>query len=143
MTSFNEEIVTRFRANGGEVGGPFTGKHILLLHTVGRGSGQQLVNPLVYLTDGEALVVGGSNGGAEHDPQWVVDILTAGHATVELPDRKVVVRPYVLRGGDEHDRLYTRLLEYWPDLRSYSDKATRSIPIIKLEPLAPAGWRVA
>ncbi|WP_316746063.1 nitroreductase/quinone reductase family protein [Streptomyces sp. MK7] len=143
MTSSIEEIITRFRANGGEVGGPFAGKHILLLHTVGRRSGQPLVNPLLYLTEGEALVVAGVNGGAEHDPQWVADLVAAGRATVELPDRQVVVRPYVLRGGDEYDRLYVRLLEYWSDLRAYSARAPRTIPIIKLERLAPAGCRVA
>ena len=35
----NKAIVDEFRANGGKVGGPFEGKTLLLLHTMGAKSG--------------------------------------------------------------------------------------------------------
>ena len=65
MSSFNEQIITEFRANAGVVGGHFEGKHLLLLHTIGRRTGQERVIPLVYTTVGDSYVVAGSQGGAE------------------------------------------------------------------------------
>jgi hypothetical protein len=44
----NEQIITEFRANAGVVGGHFEGKHLLLLHTTGRRTGQERVIPPVY-----------------------------------------------------------------------------------------------
>jgi hypothetical protein len=44
---WNQAIITEFRANGGKVGGQFTGATLLLLHTTGAKSGQERVNPVV------------------------------------------------------------------------------------------------
>ncbi|MFJ8613700.1 nitroreductase/quinone reductase family protein [Streptomyces sp. NPDC093675] len=136
--TYNDQVIATFRANNGQVGGPFDGKHLLLLHTRGRRTGRRLVNPLLYLPDGDALVVGGSDGGAEKDPQWVANMAAMGTVTVELADRMITVRPRILREGAEYDRLYARLLEYWPDLHSYSARTSRRIPIVRLEPELPA-----
>jgi hypothetical protein len=54
-----------FRANAGEVGGPFEGKRVVLLHHVGHRSGIAYVNPLVGATDGDAYLVCGAD-----DPDW-------------------------------------------------------------------------
>ena len=53
-------IVEEFRANGGEVGGYFAEAPMLLLHHVGARTGTERVNPLVYLPDGDDLVVSAS-----------------------------------------------------------------------------------
>ena len=74
MSSFNEQVIAEFRANAGVVGGHFEGKHLLLLHTIGRRTGQERVIPLVYTTVGDSYVVAGSQGGAEKDPLWVANV---------------------------------------------------------------------
>ena len=42
----NRLIIDEFRANAGVVGGRFTGRTLLLLHTVGAKSGEERVNPV-------------------------------------------------------------------------------------------------
>ena len=42
-------VIAEFRANEGRVGGGFEGAPMILVHHVGRKSGKEYVNPLVYL----------------------------------------------------------------------------------------------
>jgi hypothetical protein len=48
MTSSNDTAIETFRANDGVIGGHFEGKTTLILHTPGRKSGKQFVNPRRY-----------------------------------------------------------------------------------------------
>jgi hypothetical protein len=60
----NMVIIQEFRANAGKVGGPFAGKSLLLLHTIGAKSGQPRVNPVACIRDSNRLVIIASKGGA-------------------------------------------------------------------------------
>ncbi len=73
MSDWNTSIIDEFRANGGEVGGPFEGAPLLLLHATGRKTGQERVNPLMYLPDGDRWVVFASKAGHPHDPHWLLE----------------------------------------------------------------------
>ena len=55
--NWNQAIIDEFRANSGKVGGQFAGKTLLLLHTVGAKSGQERINPVACVTDGDRLVI--------------------------------------------------------------------------------------
>ena len=75
MASFNDTIIDQFRAQDGVLGGHWEGKETLLLHTPGRKSGKNFVNPLVAAPDGDgSYLVCGSGGGAPSDPQWVANL---------------------------------------------------------------------
>jgi deazaflavin-dependent oxidoreductase (nitroreductase family) len=52
----------------GKVGGVFADKTLLLLHTVGAKSGQERINPVAYVPDGERLVIIASKGGVPSNP---------------------------------------------------------------------------
>ena len=54
---------TVFRLSGGRLLGTYDGNPVLLLHHVGRRSGEERTTPLLYLRDGEDLVIVGSMGG--------------------------------------------------------------------------------
>lgn len=133
MSDFNEPIIAEFRANAGHVGGHFEGKNMLLLHTVGRRTGLPRVNPLVYTTDAGSFLVGGSNGGAEKDPQWVANVEAMAETTIEVGDRTLRAKPTVLREGPERERLYAVMVAYWPDFRQYETRTGRTFPVIKLD----------
>jgi deazaflavin-dependent oxidoreductase (nitroreductase family) len=135
MSDFNDQTIAAFRANGGVVGGHFEGKNLLLLHTTGRRSGTQRVNPLVYTTDGTSLLVAGSYGGAEKEPTWVVNVEATPEVTIEVGGRTLTARAAILREGPERDRLYARLTEHWPDFLQYETKTTRRFPVIRLDPM--------
>ena len=55
MPSMNDQIIETFRTNAGVVGGHFEGKRLVLLHYVGRRSGQERVTPAVAASDGDAV----------------------------------------------------------------------------------------
>jgi deazaflavin-dependent oxidoreductase (nitroreductase family) len=105
MNDFNTQVIEEFRANRGVVGGHFENATLLLLHTVGRRTGAERVNPLVYLTDGDSYVLIGSNGGAEKEPAWVANVAAMPELTIEVGEDERTVRPTVLRDGEERTRL--------------------------------------
>jgi deazaflavin-dependent oxidoreductase (nitroreductase family) len=135
MSDFNQQVIDEFRANSGVVGGHFEGKHLLLLHTVGRRSGQPRINPLVYANDGASYLVAGSMGGAPKDPEWVANVEAMPEVQVEFGDRTVTAKVSVLREGTERARTYALLVDYWPDFLEYETKTDRTFPIIKLDPV--------
>ncbi|HLA65847.1 MAG TPA: nitroreductase/quinone reductase family protein, partial [Candidatus Saccharimonadales bacterium] len=69
MSSFNDSLMADFRANGGRAtSGPFVGRELLLLTTVGAKSREARTVPLVYHRDGDRYVVVASKGGAPTNP---------------------------------------------------------------------------
>jgi len=135
MSSFNDQIIAEFRASAGVVGGHFDGKHLLLLHTIGRRTGRERVIPLVYTTVGDSYVVAGSQGGAEKDPLWVANVEAMPEITIELGTGTLTAKPTVVREGAERERLYSALVEYWPDFLVYETRTTRQFPVIRLDPV--------
>src|SRR6202165_2531608 len=65
---WNRQTIEAFRANGGKVGGMWEGRPLLLLTTTGARSGRRLTHPLMYLRDGDRLLVFASGGGRQPIP---------------------------------------------------------------------------
>ena len=84
MHDRNRRNIEEFRASGGRVGGNFEGAPLLLLTTTGAKSGQQRVNPLMYLPDGERWIVFASKGGAPSHPDWFRNLSANPTVTVEV-----------------------------------------------------------
>ncbi len=134
MASWNDTVIETFRANDGVVGGHWEGKTLILLHSVGRRSGKEYVNPLVAAPDGDGYVICGSLGGAPTDPQWVANLEAAsGPVTIELGTDTLKADHTVVRPGDaEWERLYGIWREYWPDAAEYEKKTDRKFPVARL-----------
>jgi deazaflavin-dependent oxidoreductase (nitroreductase family) len=134
MASWNDTVIENFRANAGVVGGPWEGKTLILLHTTGRRSGNEYVNPLVAAPDSDDYVVCGSMGGAPADPQWVGNLEAAsGPVTIELGANTVKADYTVVRPGNaEWEHLYGIWREYWPDAAGYETKTDRKFPVVRL-----------
>jgi len=60
--------VAVYRRSGGRLWGSLKGAPILLLDHVGRKSGQARTSPLLYMRDGDDLVIAGSRGGSDATP---------------------------------------------------------------------------
>src|SRR5512140_1144202 len=88
----NKAIIEEFRANAGKVGGPFAGRTLLLLHTIGAKSRQKRINPVAYITDGDRLVIIASKGGAPTNPDWYYNIIANPLVTVEVGTEKFQAR---------------------------------------------------
>lgn len=115
--------------------GEFMGMDTLILHTVGRRSGETRQTPVAWFADGEdARVVIGSGGGSQN-PDWVVN-LTAhpDQASMELPGSDTVpVTPQVLDGADR-EQAWQRITAAQPRMAKYQGKSDRQYPIIRLNP---------
>jgi deazaflavin-dependent oxidoreductase (nitroreductase family) len=127
----NKGIIDEFRANAGKVGGPFAGKSLLLLHTVGAKSGRERINPVAYISDGDRLVIIASKGGAPTNPDWYYNLVAKPLATVEVGTEKLQVRAMVAV-EPEQTRLYDKMVEMMPGFAEYKKKTTRIIPVIIL-----------
>jgi deazaflavin-dependent oxidoreductase (nitroreductase family) len=68
--NFNDQIIEEFRANRGQVGGPFEGGRLLLLTTTGARTGRPHTTPLGYLPDGVRRLIIASAGGSPAHPAW-------------------------------------------------------------------------
>jgi deazaflavin-dependent oxidoreductase (nitroreductase family) len=127
----NKNIIDEFRANSGKVGGPFAGKTLLLLHTVGAKTGQERVNPVACFNDGDRIVIIASKGGAPNNPHWYHNILAHPLVKVELGTQQFQARAAVV-SEPERTRLYGRMVEIIPGFADYERKTTRVIPVITL-----------
>lgn len=129
---WNREVIDEFRANEGRVGGNFEGAPIVLLHTTGARSGEERINPLMYLPDGDRIVVFASKGGAPGNPDWYFNLVANPAVTVEVGSETRPARARVV-GPDERDTLYAEQAKRYPQFAEYEKLTTRKIPVVVLE----------
>jgi deazaflavin-dependent oxidoreductase (nitroreductase family) len=122
-----------YRISHGWIGGRVGRARVLLLHHVGRKSGKERVSPLLYLPDGEDLVVVASKGGSHKHPLWWLNLREMPETTVEVggETRRVKVRQ---ASPEERARLWPKLVKIWPDYASYQQRTEREIPLGILSP---------
>lgn len=129
-TNFNQQVIERFRANGGVVEGP---NQLILLTTTGAKSGQPRISPVAYSKDGDRLVIIASKGGAPDNPDWYFNLLANPIVTVEVGAETFQARASVVTDDAERERLYAHHVKLMPHFAEYPKKTTRQIPVIILE----------
>jgi len=127
----NQRVIAEFRASRGTPGGPAGGRPLLLLTTIGARTGQRRTTPLVYLDDGERLLVFASKGGAPAHPDWYHNLVANRRVTVEVGQETYEAEASVLSGG-ERDRLFARQVAVMPNFGEYQQKTRRTIPVVAL-----------
>ena len=133
MDEFNRGVIEEFRANDGKVGGPFEGAPVLLLTTVGAKSRERRTTPVMYLPDGERMIIFASLGGAPNNPAWFHNLVANPSTTVEVGSDTVEVNA-VVTSGEERDRLFDQQAALYPQFADYAQKTTRQIPVVALVP---------
>ena len=123
-----------YRLTGGKV--LATGKPVfptLLLTTVGRRSGHERTTPLLFIRDGERLVVAGSNWGRPGHPAWALNLMANPRARAQIGRD---VRECRARDAttDERETLWPKLEQVWPAYDTYRKRAGREIHVFVLEP---------
>jgi len=132
---WNSKIIAEFRANGGQVGGPFAGSTLLLLHTTGARSGQERVNPVMYrdLGDGSYAVFA-SKAGAPVNPDWYHNLRANPGVSAEIGTRTERFTARVAEGA-ERARIWTVHKQANPGFADYERNTTRQIPVVVLDPV--------
>ena len=136
FNDWNQGVIAEFRANEGRVGGSFEGAPMVLVHHVGRKSGNEYVTPLVYLPsegNDDSIYIFASKGGAPTHPDWYGNLTAAGKATIEVLGRTYQATVTEL-SGEERDRVYAEQVKRMPGFGEYAEKTQgiRKIPVLQL-----------
>ena len=133
MSDWNSNIIDEFRDNEGKVGGMFEGAPLLLLHHVGAKTETERVTPLMYQALDGGYAVFASKAGADSNPDWLHNVKANPETKVEVGSEIVAVIARVA-DGDEHDRIWSRQKQDWPQFAEYENKTARDvIPVVILE----------
>ncbi len=122
-----------YRASGGWLMGKIGRAPVLLLTTTGRKSGQQRTAPVVYLADGDRLVLIDTNAGNERIPAWSLNLKANPEVEVEVGRERRQVRARIAE-GEERAALWRKHNEQYSGFDDYAAKLERDISVVVLEP---------
>ena len=106
---------------------------VLLLTTTGRRSGEKRTAPVVYIADGERLIVIGSNAGNEHTPAWSLNLEANPDAEVEVYGEHRLVRARVV-DGDGRAACWRAANREYAGFDNYEARTARDTKVFVLEP---------
>lgn len=123
-----------YKKTNGRVGGKFLkGAPVALLTTTGRKTGEPRVSPLLYLREGNRVILVASQGGAATNPMWYLNLKANPTVTIQIKDE---VLHLTARDATEQEKS-----EYWPKLVAmyssfddYQSWTDRIIPVVICDP---------
>ena len=80
MRAYNRKLIEEFRANGRRSGE----RQLLVLTTTGARTGRPHSTPMMYVPDGDRVIVIASNAGAPKHPDWYRNLVANPEVTVEV-----------------------------------------------------------
>lgn len=128
--------VAAYKATGGRfLLGPLGSSRTVLVDHVGRKSGKRRTTPLLYLADGDDVVIVASKGGSHKHPAWWLNLREMDETEIQLggEHRRVTVRE---ASTEERARLWPQLVEIWSAYDGYQKRTDRQIPLAILSPAA-------
>jgi deazaflavin-dependent oxidoreductase (nitroreductase family) len=128
--------VSFYKLSGGRIGGRIHKANVLLLTTTGRKTGKKRTRPLLFLRDGNRLVIIPANGGRAKDPAWWTNLKRNPIGEVQVGNEKETV--YAQKAsGSEKDRLWALVTGMYPEYNEYQKKTKREISVVVLTRKAP------
>jgi len=127
MGAHNRQLIEQFRAAGGRLGE----RQLLLLTTIGRRSGLPRTTPMMFIPDGERILVVASNAGAPRHPDWYRNLVANPSVTVER-DGETYLATAVPLAGRERDETFARIAERYPFFTEHQAQVSRHIPVVAL-----------
>ena len=120
------------RLSRGRIGSKLGTQPILVLHTIGRKSGQDRAIPIAYFNyEGRYLIVA-SNWGKEKQADWYLNLKKDPRARLEVNGKDISVTAHEAQ-AEEYDRLWKYTTGIYSPYLGYQKKTTRRIPIMVFE----------
>ena len=88
---------------------------------------------MLYLVDGERWIVAASNGGADWEPGWWLNLQAGSAASVEVGGVRTPVTGSEIAGADREE--WWRRLNEVVDYNAYQRKVSRQIAVVALTPV--------
>jgi deazaflavin-dependent oxidoreductase (nitroreductase family) len=138
MTRVN---IALYRATGGALGGSWrmgagwkNPVPVCLLTTIGKKSGEPRTAALLYMRDGDRVILVASRGGLPKNPLWYFNLKANPAVTIQI---KKHVGKYIARDANEQERaaLWPRLVGVYADFDKYAAWTDRTIPVVICQPV--------
>lgn len=126
-----------YRVTGGRLGGRFLrGARVGILTHTGRRTGERRRTPLIYVEDGDRIVIAASKGGFSGHPAWYYNVTANPDVTFQVGRHERAMRARHATTAERPD-LWARLDREYRDFATYRDRAAlsgREIALFVLEP---------
>lgn len=123
--------VALYRLTGGRMFNSVGGAPLVLLDHVGAKSGKKRTTPLIYLADGEDLIIVASRGGSPANPAWLHNLIANPDTEVEVRGKRTPVHATVM-DSEERALYWPKLTAMYKDYDGYQARADREIPVLRL-----------
>ena len=107
---------------------------LLLLTTIGRKTGQPRTLPLIFIEEGDRVIIVASRGGLPSEPLWYKNLVANPECDVQVKRRKMKMSARTA-SPDDREALWPKLVAHYPDFASYATWTDRTIPVVILEPV--------
>ena len=123
-----------FKSTKGKLGNKFLrGSEVGILTTIGRKSGEPRDSPLLFLQEGQRIVLVASQGGRATNPMWYLNLKANPKITFQTKTGKFSL---VARDATDAERedYWPKLDAMYPDFVNYRSYTDRKIPIVICDP---------
>ena len=123
-----------YKKTDGKVGGKFLqGAPVALLTTTGRKTGEPRISPLLYLREGNRVVLVASKGGSATHPMWYLNLKANPKVSVQIKDEMLHLSARDAT-EEERARYWPKLVEMYSSFDDYQSWTDRVIPIVICDP---------
>ena len=117
------------------VGGRNFATHCLVKY-VGRKSGRVYITPLCYGDIGGEVVIVASKGGADHHPEWYLNILASTEVEFQIATQAFRAS-WREPEGAERKKVWDFMVDGFPFYADYQSTTSRQIPLVLLKAIEP------
>lgn len=103
----------------------------LILRTIGRKSGNELVTPLIFGEENGEYIIIASKAGYTHNPAWFWNLQAADRVDIQIKAERFMATSRIAE-GDERTNLWNMMAEIYPPYISYQESTERQIPVVVL-----------
>jgi deazaflavin-dependent oxidoreductase (nitroreductase family) len=123
-----------FKKTNGKLGNKFLkGAEVGILTTIGRKSGEPRDSPLLFLPEGNRIVLVASQGGRATNPMWYLNLVANPSVTFQTRAGSVELTAREATAA-ERDEYWPKLDAMYADFVNYRSYTDREIPIIICDP---------
>ena len=143
MMKWTSDHLSSYLESGGTHGhvmdmaflGGYRYETMLLLRYKGRKTGKTMITGLGYCQFGEEIVIIASLGGADHHPQWYLNLVAGSPIAFQVATQAFNATWRHPEEGEEKEAVWTWMIKSNPLFAQYRKVSKRDIPLIMMKPL--------
>jgi F420H(2)-dependent quinone reductase len=122
-----------YKRTNGKLGGTMQKAPVALLTTTGRKTGEPRVSPLIFVRDGDRVVLVASRGGSDKHPLWYLNLKADPKVSVQIKNEVLHLRARDA-SAEERAEYWPKLAAEYPPLDDYKTWTDRVIPLVICDP---------